>query len=174
MIGRPYRVVLIPAAMLAAFAVAFQVLGLRINVTPSIPLGVYVRTSELPRAGLIAEFCPAGMSAHESARYRGFGLACSDWAIPLLKPVVANEGDDVEFGAGGITVNGLALPNTSPRDRDSSGRPLHGWSAERARVKRGNVVVASTHHPGSYDSRYFGPIPSTQLLSCLRPLWILR
>ncbi len=170
MTGRRFRIIAAVSAALAVPSIAFHLLGVRINVTPSIPLGLYVRTSGAPDVGLIAEFCPTGMSAHESARYRGFGLGCSDWAIPLLKPVVAKEGDEVEFGPGGIAVNGLALPNTAPRDYDGSGRPLRGWTADRARVEAGYVVVASTYHPGSYDSRYFGPIPSSRLRSCLRPL----
>lgn len=168
------------AALAAAFGllgtmvVLFYLFGLRINVTPSIPLGIYVRTGEGPAPGLIAEFCPSGMSAGESERYRGFGLACPDRNIPLLKPVVAWPGDRVEFSVAGMRVNGQLLPNTAPRQMDGKGRPIHAWPAGEYTVETGKIVVASSYHSGSYDSRYLGPIAMGDVRSNLRPLWVIQ
>src|SRR5215467_9206401 len=63
--------------------------GLRINTSYSLPLGVYLRTTD-PNARLI-EFCPVEPFATESSErgYRTHGIACPDGAVPLLKPIVA-------------------------------------------------------------------------------------
>ena len=158
---------------LTALAVTFSAAGLRINVTPSIPLGLYVRAGREPVRGLVAEFCPTGMSATESDRYRGFGLGCPDHSIPLLKPIVGTAGDEVEFSSSGLSVNGRRLPNTAPRHTDSQGRPIRPWPSGRYTVEAGRIVVASSYHPLSYDSRYLGPIPVADVRSTLRPLWVV-
>jgi conjugative transfer signal peptidase TraF len=158
---------------LATLALVFVIAGLRINVTPSIPLGLYVRTDHAPAPGLVAEFCPTGMSATESERYRGFGLACPDRGIPLLKPVVATAGDHVEFSPAGLAVNGRSLPNTAPRELDSKGRSVRSWRSGPYTVEPGKIIVASSYHSGSYDSRYLGPIPIADVKCTLRPLWTI-
>jgi type IV secretory pathway protease TraF len=32
----------------------------------------------------------------------------------------------------------------------------------------------SGHHPRSFDSRYFGPIPASSVISTMRPLWTVE
>ena len=144
--------------------------GLRINTSYSLPMGVYVRTSD-PRAGLI-EFCPEGRFAAESSArgYRTPGF-CPDGAVPLLKPVVAKPGDTVALSADGIAVNGRLLPRTAPVAKDRRGRALEPYAAGFYRVAEGSVWVASSYNRGSYDSRYMGPIPSRLIRARLNPLW---
>src|ERR1017187_7744338 len=103
------------AALVAAIVsiVAFQLFGLfgfRINTSPSLPVGLYVVTSN-SSANLI-EFCPAEPFAALSLvrGYRNPG-ACRDGGAPLLKPVVAKAGDLVELSVRGISVNGVLLTN---------------------------------------------------------------
>lgn len=171
---RALRAITAAFGLLGAAAGLFYLCGLRINVTPSIPLGLYVRTGAGPARGLIVEFCPSGMSAEESGRYRGFGLACPDRNIPLLKPVVAGPGDRVEFSETGMRVNGRRLPNTAPRQIDGQGRAIRAWPAGEYTVETGKIVVASSYHSGSYDSRYLGPISVADVRSTLRPLWVIQ
>lgn len=159
---------------LALLVMLFVIAGLRINVTPSIPLGLYIQTGRAPAPGLVAEFCPAGMSTEQSRHYRGFGFGCPDRSIPLLKPIVATSGDQVDFSAAGLSVNGRALPNTAPRQIDSKGRYIRPWPSGAYTVEPGKIVVASTYHPLSYDSRYLGPISVHDVRSTLRPLWVLN
>jgi conjugative transfer signal peptidase TraF len=175
--SRRSKVWRLSAAALLAVSTAvgvFYLVGVRINVTPSLPLGLYIATGHQPSLGEVAEFCPVGMSAEESARYRGFGLACPDRAIPLLKPVVAMAGDRVEFSPSGIVVNGVQIPNTAPRSRDGKGRPIRAFPAGAVTLRKDEVVVASGYHVGSYDSRYMGPIPVSAIRLSLRPLWVVR
>jgi len=180
MLGQSPRTKTVTRALAAAFGLLgataglFYLCGLRINVTPSIPLGLYVRTEAGPARGLIVEFCPSGMSAEESERYRGFGLACPDRNIPLLKPVVAGPGDRVEFSETGLRVNGRRLANTAPRQIDGKGRGIRAWPAGEYTVETGKIVVASSYHSGSYDSRYLGPISVADVRLTLRPLWVIE
>lgn len=170
----PLRALGYAFAGLFGLAVMFIAAGLRVNVTPSIPLGLYIRTGLPPAPGLVAEFCPSGMSSTESSRYRGFGIACPDRSIPLLKPIVATTGDRVEFSSQGLSVNGKRLPNTAPREFDSKGRPVRAWPPGSYTVESGTIIVASTYHRQSYDSRYLGPIRVSDLRGTLRPLWTFQ
>ena len=150
------------------------VFGIRINTSYSLPLGLYTTTDE-PNAELI-EFCPAEPFATESASrsYRTRGFACPDGAVPLLKPIVARPGDLVIVSPEGIIVNGQLLRKTQPASNDASGRLLKPWPIGLYGVEAGTVWVASTYNAGSYDSRYMGPIHTSQIRRRLRPLWLLR
>ena len=133
-------------------------LGLRINTSPSLPIGLYIATADAD-ANMV-EFCPAEPFA-TFAIVRGYRDPgnCRDGGAPLLKPVVANAGDVVELSARGISVNGALLPNTAPLSKDTKGRPLEAWPFGHYVVASETVWVASSYHPRSFDSRYFGPIP---------------
>jgi conjugative transfer signal peptidase TraF len=169
------------AARIAAIALAVgvcafagaAVFGVRVNPTMSEPIGLYVRTAA-PSANMV-EFCPpepfAGIS--RSRGYRAPGN-CPDGAAPLLKAIVAQSGDVVELSAAGMSVNGTPLPNTAPRAMDSDGRLLPRWPLGSYVVSAGMVWVASTYHPRSFDSRYFGPIAVASIRNRLNPLIVLR
>ena len=143
--------------------------GLRINASPSLPVGLYL-TSSKPEANL-AEFCPAEPFASLAILrgYRDRGV-CRDGATPLLKPVVARAGDVVNVSEQGIAVNGRLLPNTAVRPADTHGRPLHPWPCGRYVVVPDTVWVASSYEARSFDSRYFGPIPTSSIRDRVRPL----
>jgi conjugative transfer signal peptidase TraF len=146
--------------------------GVRINTTNSLPQGIYLITSD-ENAPLV-EFCPSGVfSALSSVRgYRPPGL-CPDGRAPLLKPVIAHQGDTVVLSEEGFRVNGRLFPNTAPHRIDSAGRPLTTWPSGVYSVAPDTIWVASTYHPNSFDSRYFGPIALILVRHRLRPLWVL-
>jgi conjugative transfer signal peptidase TraF len=87
-----------------------------------------------------------------------------------MKPVVARTGDTVDLSELGIAVNGRLLPNTAALRVDTYGRPLLPWPFGRYEVQPDTVWVASSHHPRSFDSRYFGPIPVSSIRDYLRPI----
>jgi conjugative transfer signal peptidase TraF len=161
---------------LIALFIGFQfcdIVGLRINASPSLPIGLYVTSSE-PRANLV-EFCPAEpfASLALSRGYRDRG-ECRDGGAPLLKPIVARAGNLVEVSAVGISVNGHLLPNTAALHRDTKGRTLTSWPVGRYTVEPGFVWVASSYNPRSFDSRYFGPIATSSIRDHVKPLLIIR
>ena len=145
----------------------FGFFGLRINTSPSLPMGLYVTTAD--SAANLVEFCPAEPFAALAIirGYRDSGI-CPDGAAPLLKPVVAKSGDVVELSTRGISVNGALLSNTAPLSKDIKGRPLEAWPFGRYVVASGTVWVASSYHPRSFDSRYFGPISTSAVRERLR------
>src|SRR5215510_4478126 len=104
------------------------------------------------------------MTHYTSERgYRTAGFACGDGAVLLLKPIVAREGDLVETTPKGIKVNATSLPQTAPLPNDSHSRPLTAWPFGVYRVQAGTVWVVSSYNCGSYDSRYMGPIATSQI-----------
>jgi len=148
-------------------------LGIRVNSSPSLPVGLYQVTSG-PDATLV-EFCPSEPfgSMAKARGYRQPG-ACPDGAAPLMKPVVARAGDSVQVSARGLSVNGKAIPNSAPMPKDTTGRKLTPWPYGTYRVEPGTVWVVSDYHPRSFDSRYFGPVLEALVRHHLRPLLVLR
>jgi conjugative transfer signal peptidase TraF len=150
--------------------VACAILGIRFNLTESLPQTVFIVTND--SSAPLVEFCPQGPAAQLSIQ-RGYRLPgiCPDGGAPLLKPVVARAGDAVEVSSDGITVNGKLLRNSAARNRDSRGRPLAAWPQGTYVVPTGFVWVVSQYHPLSFDSRYYGPVPVSLVRHHLRPLW---
>jgi len=171
--GALKRLTLIGTGVLVGSFQLCGIAGLRINTSPSLPLGLYATTSQ-PDATLV-EFCPAEpfASLAISRGYRDAG-SCRDGAAPLMKPIIARAGDVVETSRRGISVNGRSVPNTAPRTMDSQGRPLTPWPLGRYVVPPNTVWVASSYHRRSFDSRYFGPIQTSSIRDRVRPLLTTR
>ena len=148
--------------------------GLRLNDSPSMPIGLYVRTSSESSASLVV-FCPADPFARLSLErgYRSRGN-CPDGAEPLAKPIAARPADVVELSAKGMAVKGRLLPNTAPLATDTAGRPLPHWPFGRYVVAPGTLWVASSYNTRSFDSRYFGPVKASQVREHVRPLLTAR
>ena len=163
------RIAIVCVGSVVAIAQLCDSLGLRINTSPSLPVGLYVTTAD-PNASLV-EFCPVEPYA-QLAIVRGYRSAgnCRDGAAPLLKPVVGKSGDVVDVSQAGIVVNGKRIPNTAPVGADTRGRQLPPWPSGRYFVKPGEVWVASSFNRRSFDSRYFGPVPTIAIRDRLRPL----
>jgi conjugative transfer signal peptidase TraF len=156
---------------LGASAFLARAFGVRVNLTPSLPIGLYARDDR----GALVEFCPPAAAAEISAirGYRGLGV-CPDRHAPLLKPVVGHEGDVIDVDSAGLRVNGLVLPNTQAYPKDHRGRSLTAYPPGRYTVAPGMLWVASTWNDGSFDSRYFGPIAVATVRSRLSPLWVIE
>ncbi|WP_371349342.1 conjugative transfer signal peptidase TraF [Ancylobacter sp. IITR112] len=165
-------IVVLPAAissliMLASIA---WFAGLRINLTRSYPLGLW-RIEPLggpPAVGDLVFICPPDSAAFRMARERGYlgrGL-CRGWFSPLIKTVVATEGQTIAIGAG-VSIDGHPLPHSDLRRTDAAGRELTAFAG--GPVSYGSLFLHSDF-AGSYDSRYFGPIPASGLLGRAHPL----
>lgn len=155
--------------LVTAIAATFHFAGIRVNASASLPIGLYITTSD--GSSKLVEFCPAepfgSLSANRS--YRGKGN-CPDGAEPLMKPIVAVAGDRVGLSALGVAVNGRLLPNSAPLPFDTKHRPLRHWQFGEYRVMAGSVWVISSYNSRSFDSRYFGAVEILALRSHLKPL----
>jgi conjugative transfer signal peptidase TraF len=98
---------------------------------------------------------------------------CPDGSAPALKRLGAVAGDLVEVSERGIAVNGAPLPNTRPLPVDSAGRPLPWLVGLRLRIPEGQCWVYSDSIPNSWDSRYYGTLPTTAIVGRMRPLLTL-
>ena len=103
------------------------VTGLRVNLTPSYPLGLW-RIAPIARDVAVGDrifICPPQAAAFDLARERGYlgrGL-CPGWFSPLIKTVVALPGQQVVID-GSITVDGVRLAHSFVRPLDGKGRAL--------------------------------------------------
>ena len=144
--------------------------GLRINWTPSYPLGLWriVPLSRPIHVGDRVFICLPDTQAFREARTRGYlrrGL-CPGWFSPLIKTVVASSGQRVGIDRT-VTIDGHELPHSTLQPVDGLGRAL--TPAADGIVPPGMVFLHSPYR-GSYDSRYFGPVPSTGVLGLAEPV----
>jgi conjugative transfer signal peptidase TraF len=154
--------------------VGAEAAGLRLNTSVSMPRGVWrvVPAGAAPRRGDVVAVCPPA-SMMRAALARGYVAAggCPDGTEPLVKPVAAIAGDVVRVTPDGITVNGVASPQTALLAQDSAGRPLQSVPTGIYRVAPDQVWLLSDHDSRSFDSRYFGPVSVKQLIGAAYPVW---
>ncbi len=158
-----------PVALLAIGWVA----GLRLNLTGSLPAGLYVTSRSAPvRSALVLACLPAKVAVFAKARgYVPSGVQCPSGVSAVGKPVVAIAGDTVTVTPTGILVNGAAVPNTRALASDRKGRRLPQLATGRYVVEPGTVWIVSSYSRFSFDSRYFGAIEARQVRANLWRLW---
>ena len=83
-------------------------------------------------------------------------------------------GDRVTVTALGIAVNEEPIAQSAPLDEDSAGRPLRPVPAGAYSVPAGEVWLLSGHDPRSFDSRYFGAVPTANIQGIARPVWVIQ
>ena len=76
-------------------------------------------------------------------------------SVPILKQVAAVSAQRVCIGNAVVHIDGAAVAHTL--GTDSKDRPLTAWEHCRLLVKD-ELFLLNSSHPGSFDSRYFGPI----------------
>lgn len=151
-------------ALLGVSAALHPVPRLVWNASPSAPVGLYwvEPYSALRRGDLVLATPPE--AARRLAAERGYLPA----GVPLVKRVVAFSGDTVCAAGIEITINGPAVAKRLPADR--RGRPLPDWNGCRT-LAANEFFLLMVDVPDSFDSRYFGPVSSSQIVGRLVPLW---
>ena len=123
--GATLRQLVLSAALATAVVLALCSV-VRLNVSPSVPVGLYRTVDEPVARGVLAVACVPPAAAR-LARERGY-LAkgfCPGGGQPVLKRVGAVLGDLLDLGPDGAVVNGTRLPDSAPAVSDSGGRQLH-------------------------------------------------
>ncbi|MBX4892916.1 MULTISPECIES: conjugative transfer signal peptidase TraF [Rhizobium] len=161
---RATAVLSIAAAAIILLVVTAVAGGYRINLTPSEPLGLW-RIIPLHRPVAVDDLlfiCPLETAAMRAARARGYfrSGSCPGDVAPLIKTVIAVVGQRVEIGVN-VRVDGRVVSSSSLALRDGKGRPLTPFPS--GIIPPGYVFLHSAF-PGSYDSRYFGPVPISGIL----------
>jgi conjugative transfer signal peptidase TraF len=157
-----------------AMLAAILGLGLRVNLSPSAPRGLYRAVTGSPTRGAWVAAC-VSLEAAALGRVRGYLLPgpCAGGVQPVIKPVVAVAGDVVELGPQAVIVNGQRLPGSSSTDVDSLGLPLPHAVWGRHVVPADEFWLVSTRVPNSWDSRYLGPFSRSQVRAVASPVWIV-
>lgn len=157
-------------AGLAILALTGWLGGYRMNVTPSEPLGLWriVPLDRPARVGDVVFICPTDTPIFRVARARGYlrnGL-CRGGFAPLIKSVAAVAGARIEIGAG-VTIDGTPLTHSLLHVTDAEGRALSPFAGGIAPPR---TLFLHSEYAGSYDSRYFGPVPDAGLLGRAEPI----
>ncbi|WP_415033334.1 conjugative transfer signal peptidase TraF [Azonexus sp.] len=141
-------------ALVFALVAGVKTAGVKVNVTGSLPGTVYTTSAE-PGLGDFIQFCPPVTTpALPAAGW--LEKTCPGGKLPLLKRVVAVEGDIVDVTESGVAVNGRLLENSVPKKASRNGDPLPVAYGQH-RIVAGQIWTAG-EHPDSFDSRYFGSV----------------
>ena len=158
-----------------ALAGAASSVGLRFNLTSSLPIGLYRVTRDSPtlERGAIVLYClppPVAGFAHNRG-YVPRGGQCPGGLTPIGKMVAALPGDTVVLSADGITVNGALQSHSRALATDLKGRGLPQLT-RRAYVIGRDYVWLLAPSERSFDSRYLGPLVTRNVLARVQPVWI--
>jgi conjugative transfer signal peptidase TraF len=157
----PLRIALLAAAALSLTGLARRPL-LVWNASSSMPKGLYRASLSTPDIGDLVLIEPPS-SFMRLALERGYLAG----PVPFVKEIAAAAGDTVCRQGRTILLGGIAFAQAM--DADAKGRPLPDW--EGCRLLNKNEVFVLGSHAGSFDSRYFGPIPHEAIVTRLVPLW---
>ncbi|WP_163266242.1 S26 family signal peptidase [Chelativorans alearense] len=132
------------------------------NASASAPIGLYRVVFGVPRRnGLVLVRAPEDVE--QLADRRGYLPA----GLPLIKRVAASAGDFVCVINGTVILNGE--PAARQREIDRMGRALPHWSDCRELAE--DELFLLTEAADSFDSRYFGPVASAEVIGRLASLW---
>lgn len=135
------------------------------NASGSMPRGLYALwpVAKLRPGMLVAIRPPASLASYLAGR--GYLPA----GVPLLKPVAGLPGQRVCRTGRHVSIDGLTAGMA--RSHDSRQRPLPVWQGCRL-LRPDEVFLMNPVVPDSLDSRYFGPLPTVQILGEAMPLWL--
>jgi len=151
-------------------------MGFRINLTDSIPVGLYRITHEGELKNAYVIFCPDNRHAFKLGLDRGYldhGLYCGGYGY-LMKKVVAIPGDIVSVTKAGIFVNQALIPFSKPKLKDGLNRPLPQWHATNYQLGKDELMTMTSQSEWSFDGRYYGLVQTGQIKGMLRPLWVIN
>lgn len=134
------------------------------NESPSEPEGLYVRTNEAPAVGRLVTFmAPATAAGYVDQHLRNLRRT------PVLKALAAGPGSFVCTASHRLMIDREVMAAIPARDRH--GGRLPQWNGCR-RLGAREWFAYSGRAPNSFDSRYYGPIRTDQVIAAYRPLWV--
>jgi conjugative transfer signal peptidase TraF len=134
------------------------------NASASTPIGLYsiAPADRFEVSDLVAVRPPEPLAAFMVERgYIGR-------SVPLMKRVAGIAGQQVCRRDHAITVDGV--PMGDALDRDHLGRSLPVWQGCR-RIAQGELFLMNWSVRDSLDGRYFGPLPTSDVIGRATPLW---
>ncbi|HHC6670864.1 TPA: conjugative transfer signal peptidase TraF [Vibrio parahaemolyticus] len=142
--------------------------GYRYNISYSYPTSIYKLTHDHMdyHRGELVLFCPPHNAAMQMALKRDYikmGL-CPSGLTPVIKKIMAMEGNRISFEDQVVHINGQKMPSAMVLSEDSQGRLLPQFAP---------FPLQPNHSPiDSFDSRYYGTVPFHHLLGHIEPVWV--
>lgn len=178
-----------------AFNVACSYFDLFLNVSESLPYGLYKVTylnhteagafgfgtadgasyashDALERGQVVLMCLPEAMAHMAYKRDYIASGKCKGGVAPVGKHVIAMAGDRVKYTDVGVEVNGELVPDSAAYAADGAGRELPYLRTDEAvEVADGELVLLNSF-AGSFDSRYFGAVHVTNVIGTLSPVFV--
>ncbi len=135
--------------------------------------GIYQLTTQdgTYQHGDIVRFCPPDTPKAEIALERGYTHAgfCPGGFAPETKQIRALHGDHVSLHHI-VNINGQDIPRAIVLDEDTHHQRMP--HPDNLELGRGEYFLMSIDTPEEdFDSRYYGSVPSENILGVLRPIW---
>ena len=150
-----------------ALTMIFAIGGYRINTSPSIDGLLWKIVERKLEIGEIVEVClPARfIERHNLEEHisKTVSMACGGF-LPLLKRIVASEGDHVKMEKDGIHINNELLPNSARLIEPKE-------SMDRQFVLEGHEYLVAGDTADSLDSRYFGQVDEQWITGTARRIF---
>lgn len=158
-------------SLLGITGVSLYYAGYKINTTESYPTGIYkVDTNKKADRGAMVLVCPPKNRIFLEAKERGYlgdGI-CEGGITPLLKKIAGLPGDKIVVSNGLVYINGILQKNSDVFEKDGRNRPLKIYPG--GVVKEGEIFIMSDYNKMSFDSRYFGVVPSENIIGHSKPV----
>ncbi|MCU6244030.1 conjugative transfer signal peptidase TraF [Enterobacter asburiae] len=146
--------------------------GYRVNISNSYPAGLYrlIPDNISLHTGDMVLFCPPDGPAMQLALSRNYIKpgTCKGGFSPVIKKIMAVAGDRISLDEV-IHINGISMPDYRVLKADSHHRPLPQLNS--LTVPPESVFLLSDHRPAdSFDSRYYGAVPVSQIQGRIHPV----
>lgn len=150
-------------ALVMSFLLQFN--HLQINLTPSMPLGIYriIQNGDIVAVCLPNHIAQKGLEKKHLIKGK-----CPSGVISVVKEVIAIPGDTVTLSQEGITVNNQFYP-APKRSTDSQGLVIKRFVENGVYSTINDYWLYGSHSPNySWDSRYFGGVSKESILNILK------
>lgn len=154
----------------------FHGMGFRINLTESIPKGLYRITSADPIKNAYVIFCPDNRESFRLAKDRGYidhGLFCDGYGY-LMKKVAAVSGDILSVTNEGVFVNQILISYSKPKLQDGMNRTLPQWQVMNYQLQEDEIMTMTSQSQWSFDGRYYGLVHTSQIKGLITPIWVIN
>lgn len=135
------------------------------NYTDSLPYGIYLLHPGQPEKGDLVAIKPGGLAVKliRERHYLRNGAY-------LLKYIVGVKDDSVCTEKGVLSVDGVNYGGIDAFDREGRQLPQYSFCG---RLKDG-YIVAIKGMKNSFDSRYYGPIKTEDIIGIATPFWLFQ
>lgn len=168
------KIIFVVSALFVGTIVGMILCGMRINLTGSMPVGIYKlsRDQSLHHDDLIAVCLPKSLAQHGLKNGYLMSGGCGDSnTMPVLKQLIAMPGDIVEVGLKSILVNVKTYP-AKIQTHDGLGHPLKIHSQLGVKMMVNNYWIYGSASERSWDSRYYGGVERSDIIGVYKPFLV--